>query len=82
VLACAPAVFSFTFGIPPASVLEPFKSRGILLAGTATSVEEARRLMGLWAGQGSPLSRDVSATELVQALLAEAESLIGSARAG
>jgi nitronate monooxygenase len=44
VLACAPAVFSFTFGIPPAHVLESFKSRGILLAGTATNVQEARQL--------------------------------------
>lgn len=44
VLSCAPAVFSFTFGIPPAEVLEAFRSRGILLAGTATTVEEARRL--------------------------------------
>jgi len=44
VLASAPAVFSFTFGIPPAQVLESFKSRGILLAGTATNVQEARQL--------------------------------------
>jgi nitronate monooxygenase len=44
VLECAPAVFSFTFGIPSASVLESFKARGILLAGTATSVHEARQL--------------------------------------
>ena len=44
ILECAPTVFSFTFGIPPASVLEAFKARGILLAGTATSVQEARQL--------------------------------------
>lgn len=44
VLASAPAVFSFTFGIPSASVIESFKSRGILVAGTATNVQEARQL--------------------------------------
>ncbi|HYI02110.1 NAD(P)H-dependent flavin oxidoreductase [Hyalangium sp.] len=44
VLASAPAVFSFTFGIPPAHVLESFRSRGVLLAGTATTVREARQL--------------------------------------
>ncbi len=44
VLECSPALFSFTFGIPPAHVLEAFKSRGILVAGTATNVEEARQL--------------------------------------
>ena len=44
ILECAPTVFSFTFGIPPASVLEAFKARGILIAGTATSAQEARQL--------------------------------------
>ena len=44
VLEAAPAIFSFTFGIPPAHVLQAFKSRGILLAGTATTVQEARQL--------------------------------------
>src|SRR5256885_634366 len=44
VLEAAPAIFSFTFGIPPAQVLEAFKSRGILVGGTATTVQEARQL--------------------------------------
>lgn len=44
VLEAAPAIFSFTFGIPPAHVLEAFKSRGILVGGTATTVQEARQL--------------------------------------
>ncbi|MBP2310981.1 NAD(P)H-dependent flavin oxidoreductase [Azospirillum soli] len=35
------AAFSFTFGIPPADVLAAIKQRGMLLIGTATTVEEA-----------------------------------------
>ncbi|WNG41093.1 nitronate monooxygenase [Archangium violaceum] len=37
-------VFSFTFGIPPAAVLERLKARGMVLAGTATTVREAQLL--------------------------------------
>lgn len=37
-------VFSFTFGIPPAAVLERLRARGMLLAGTATTVREAKLL--------------------------------------
>jgi nitronate monooxygenase len=37
-------VFSFTFGIPSAVQLAALKQRGIAVAGTATTVEEARRL--------------------------------------
>ena len=44
VLEARPAVFSFTFGIPPAEVLARLRARGIALWGTATTVEEARRL--------------------------------------
>jgi len=39
-----PPVFSFTFGIPPAEQLAVLKARDIAIAGTATTVEEARRL--------------------------------------
>jgi nitronate monooxygenase len=39
-----PPVFSFTFGIPSAAQLDALKKRGITVAGTATTVEEARRL--------------------------------------
>ena len=57
VLSCAPVVFSFTFGIPPAHVIESFKSRGIQVAGTATTVQEALRLeaagVGLVVAQGA-----------------------------
>jgi nitronate monooxygenase len=35
------AVFSFTFGLLPASAIEPIKGRGMFLIGTATTVEEA-----------------------------------------
>ena len=35
------SVFSFTFGMLPASVIETIKGRGMFLMGTATSVEEA-----------------------------------------
>lgn len=35
------SVFSFTFGILPASAIEAIKARGMFLIGTATTVEEA-----------------------------------------
>jgi nitronate monooxygenase len=44
VLECAPPIFSFAFGIPPAPVIESFKSRGTLVIGTATTVREAQQL--------------------------------------
>jgi nitronate monooxygenase len=44
VLAARPAVFSFTFGIPPAELLERFRAAGVVLAGTATTAAEARAL--------------------------------------
>ncbi|HEY6908101.1 MAG TPA: nitronate monooxygenase [Myxococcales bacterium] len=37
-------VFSFTFGIPPAEMLEACRKAGIATMGTATSVAEARQL--------------------------------------
>jgi nitronate monooxygenase len=37
-------VFSFTFGIPPRSIIEAFKKNGTFVIGTATTVEEARLL--------------------------------------
>jgi nitronate monooxygenase len=36
-----PAVFSFVYGIPPASILEKCRSLGIITIGTATTVDEA-----------------------------------------
>jgi nitronate monooxygenase len=39
-----PPGFSFTFGIPSATKVAALKQRGIFVAGTATTVEEARRL--------------------------------------
>ncbi len=39
-----PPVFSFTFGIPSSAQIAALKQRGIAVAGTATTVEEARRL--------------------------------------
>jgi nitronate monooxygenase len=44
VLAARPPVFSFTFGIPPAAAMARLKAAGIAVLGTATTVEEARRL--------------------------------------
>jgi nitronate monooxygenase len=35
------AVFSFTFGIPPAEVLDAIRSKGMMFMATATTVEEA-----------------------------------------
>jgi nitronate monooxygenase len=44
VLEAAPAVFSFTFGVPSAAALAALKERGIKIVGTATTVEEAKYL--------------------------------------
>jgi nitronate monooxygenase len=44
VLEVRPPAFSFTFGIPDASALARLKERGIVTFGTATTVDEARRL--------------------------------------
>jgi len=44
VLEARPAIFSFTFGIPSSDAFTRLKQRGILAIGTATTVEEARRL--------------------------------------
>jgi nitronate monooxygenase len=38
------AVFSFTLGVLPAGAIAAIKARGMFLMGTATTVEEARRL--------------------------------------
>ena len=45
VLAAPPAVFSFTFGIPPAAIMQRLKERGVFVMGTATTVHEGRLLM-------------------------------------
>ncbi|MDJ0951269.1 MAG: nitronate monooxygenase [Alphaproteobacteria bacterium] len=42
VLDSGAAVFSFTFGIPPADALAAAKERGMVLIGTATTVDEAK----------------------------------------
>jgi nitronate monooxygenase len=39
-----PPVFSFTFGIPSSAQIAALKKRGIAVGGSATTVEEARRL--------------------------------------
>jgi nitronate monooxygenase len=44
VLALAPPVFSFVFGVPSAQVLERCRSAGIATLGAATTAEEARLL--------------------------------------
>jgi nitronate monooxygenase len=44
VLSAAPALFSFTFGIPGSDAMKRLKARGILALGTATTVREARML--------------------------------------
>lgn len=40
----APPAFSFTFGMPAREVIAAFKERGVFVAGTATTVSEARAL--------------------------------------
>ena len=44
VLDARPPIFSFTFGIPDRDAMSRLKSRGIVILGTATTVEEARQL--------------------------------------
>lgn len=44
ILAAKPAMFSFTFGIPPRRTLDAFRAAGILTMGTATNVPEALAL--------------------------------------
>lgn len=44
VLEARPAVFSFTFGIADRAAIAQMKKRGILVSGTATTVDEARAL--------------------------------------
>jgi nitronate monooxygenase len=51
VIEARPAVFSFTFGIPSADALARLRKAGIRTAGTATTVEEGRKLEA--AGVGS-----------------------------
>jgi len=41
VIEARPAVFSFVFGIPSPEIMREAKSKGILLAGSATTVDEA-----------------------------------------
>jgi nitronate monooxygenase len=68
-------VFSFAFGIPPARAIEAIKSRGMLLLGTATTVEEARSLVDAGAdgviAQGSEAGghRSTFATEFEQGMV-------------
>jgi nitronate monooxygenase len=44
VLEECPPIFSFTFGIPSSAQIAALKKRGIAISGSATTVEEARRL--------------------------------------
>jgi len=44
VLDARPPIFSFTFGIPDRDAMSRLKAPGILIVGTATTAEEARRL--------------------------------------
>jgi nitronate monooxygenase len=46
ILDARPPVFSFIFGIPPASVLDQCRSRGIVTIGTATTPDEAVAIAG------------------------------------
>lgn len=43
-LEARPAVFSFVFGVPSATILQACRQRGIVTIGAATSVDEARAL--------------------------------------
>jgi nitronate monooxygenase len=44
VLEAHPPIFSFTFGIPDRDAMSRLKARGIVIVGTATTMEEARQL--------------------------------------
>ncbi len=44
VLAAKPAVFSFTLGLPEAEAIAEVRRRGVIVIGTATTVEEGRAL--------------------------------------
>ncbi len=44
VLDARPPIFSFTFGIPDRDAMSRLKARGIVILGTATTVDEARQL--------------------------------------
>jgi len=44
VLDAKPAVFSFTFGIPPRAALDACRANGIFTIGTATTVEEGKAM--------------------------------------
>jgi nitronate monooxygenase len=44
ILQARPEIFSFTFGIPSSAQIAALKKRGIAISGSATTVEEARRL--------------------------------------
>ena len=44
VLEARPAIFSFTFGIPPGEAMARLRARGITCLGTATTITEARLL--------------------------------------
>jgi nitronate monooxygenase len=45
VLESRPPVFSFTFGVPSPAQIAALRARGIAVVGTATTTEEARRLV-------------------------------------
>jgi nitronate monooxygenase len=49
----------------------------VALRGAAAKQGDTR-LMVLWAGQGAPLTREVSAEELIRALVSETEALLAS----
>lgn len=44
VIAAKPAVFSFTFGLPSGAAIARLRAAGIIVIGTATTVDEARHL--------------------------------------
>jgi len=50
VLEVRPAIFSFTFGVPPPEAMAALRSRGIRTMGTATTADEARALEEAGAG--------------------------------
>jgi len=59
VLDAAPPIFSFTFGIPDSDAMARLRSRGILVIGTATTLDEARALTE--AGVGAIIAQGTEA---------------------
>jgi nitronate monooxygenase len=87
VLESRPPIFSFTFGIPGADVLKRLKAGGIVILGTATTVQEARMLVdaGVTAvvlqGEEAGANRGTFAGPFERSMVPTLELVAGAVRA-